>query len=320
MSDITLILYKNSKAYDISQLVESINWKGRKGSAARSISVSLLDHTDENNIGIDAARGDQLVFYYKNIELFRGIIMSQQQSSKHKMSITAYDNGIYLANNKDTFVYENKTLHDIFVDVCKRFGLKHSAVDTSYQIPELTKSKTTAWDVIMDAISQDFKATGTKYFVSSSKGVLSLVKRKENMLQWALESGKNISGYTYKKSIEKIKTRLKIYTDEDTVFAIRKNEALEKKIGIFQEIEKKDDDLSEAKLNQHIEETFKEISAPEISLRVETTGIPDVISGTGVYVLIDSLGIKRTFWVDEDSHTFKGGGHTMSLTLNKADE
>lgn len=324
MSDISLILYKSGNTYDISGLVESIKWKGRKGSAARSVSISLLDDTSGMNnavSGIDSTRGDQLIYSYKGKELFRGIIMSQQQSESRKMPVVAYDNGIYLANNKDTFVYENKTVHDIFIDVCKRFEIKYSSVaKTSYKIPELTKSKTTAWDAIMDAISQDFKATGTKYYVHSSKGVLSLVKRKENMLQWVLETGNNIISYNYKKSIEDIKTRLKIYSDEDKVFAVRKNTELEKKIGIFQEIEKKDDDLSVAKLNEQIGETLKEISTPEISLNVETFGIPDVISGTGVYVVIDELGIKQTFYVDEDTHTFKDGSYTMNLKLNSVNE
>lgn len=320
MSDINLILYRDSKTYDISELVESIKWKGRKGSAARSVSISLLDCKGAQS-GIDVTKGHQLIFSYKGKELFRGMIMSQQQSESFKMPITAYDNDIYLSNNKDTFVYENKTVHDIFIDVCKRFGIKYSDVaKTSYKIPELTKSKTTAWDAILDAISQDFKATGTKYYVNSSKGALSLIKRRENILQWVLETGGNIMSYTYKKSIEDIKTRLKILSDEDKVYAVKKNTELEKKIGIFQDIEKKDDDLSEAKLQEHIKETLKEISTPEISLSVEALGIPDVISGVGVYVIIDELGIKRTFYVDEDTHTFKGGSHTMNLTLNSINE
>lgn len=320
MSDINLILYRDSKTYDISELVESIKWKGRKGSAARSVSISLLDCKGAQS-GIDVTKGHQLIFSYKGKELFRGMIMSQQQSESFKMPITAYDNGIYLSNNKDTFVYENKTVHDIFIDVCKRFGIKYSDVaKASYKIPELTKSKTTAWDAILDAISQDFKATGTKYYVNSSKGVLSLIKRRENILQWVLETGGNIMSYTYKKSIEDIKTRLKILSDEDKVYAVKKNTELEKKIGIFQDIEKKDDDLSEAKFQEHIKETLKEISTPEISLSVEALGIPDVISGVGVYVIIDELGIKRTFYVDEDTHTFKGGSHTMNLTLNSVNE
>ena len=114
MSDINLILYRDSKTYDISELVESIKWKGRKGSAARSVSISLLDCKGAQS-GIDVTKGHQLIFSYKGEELFRGMIMSQQQSESFKMPITAYDNGIYLSNNKDTFVYENKTIHDIFI-------------------------------------------------------------------------------------------------------------------------------------------------------------------------------------------------------------
>lgn len=320
MENINLILYKNGSAYDISELAENIKWKGRKGSAARTLEVSLSD-SGKARSGIDVTEGNQIVFCYNKKELFRGIIMSQQQSGNFKMPIKAYDNGIYLANNKDTFVYENKTVHDIFIDVCKRFGIKYSDVtDTSYKISELAKSKTTAWDAILDAVSQDYKATGTKYYVKSEKGILSLVKRRENILQWVLETGVNIKSYTYKKSIEDIKTRLKILTDEDTVYAVKKDTGLEKKIGIFQEIDKKDDDLSEAKLKEQVNETFREISTPEISLSVEALGIPDVISGVGVYVKIDELGLEQTFYVDEDTHTFSGNVHTMSLTLNAVNE
>ena len=57
-----------------------------------------------------------------------------------------------------------------------------------------------------------------------------------------------------------------------------------------------------------------------MSLSVEALGIPDVISGVGVYVKIDELGLEQTFYVDEDTHTFSGNVHTMSLTLNAVNE
>ncbi len=41
---------------------------------------------------------------------------SQKDKRKSKYQIKAYyNNGIYLANNKYTFVYENKIVHDIFI-------------------------------------------------------------------------------------------------------------------------------------------------------------------------------------------------------------
>ncbi|MGN0621131.1 MAG: hypothetical protein ACI4I9_04615 [Porcipelethomonas sp.] len=320
MENICLLLYRSGNTYDISELAETIKWKGRKGSAARSLEVSLVDNSSFKS-GINVTEGNQIIFKYGKDELFRGMLMAQQQSSSRKMPVTAYDNGIYLANNKDTFIYENKTAHDIFIDVCKRFGIKYSDVAaTSYRIPNLTKSKTTAWDAILDALSQDYETTGQRHYVMSSKGVLSLVKRRENMLGWVLESGVNLLSYNYKRSIENIKTRLKILSDEDQAVAFGKDESLEKKIGIFQEIENKDDSLSDAQLGDHIKETLKSISTPEISLTAEAIGIPDVISGRGVYVKIPELNISSGFYVDEDTHTFKDGGHSMSLRLNSVNE
>ena len=316
----TLILNKNGKTYDISSLAEQIVWKGRKSAAARSLTTTLAD-TDKASSGIDITRGDTLMMYDGDTELFRGIAMISQRADSRKETVTAYDNGIYLSNNSDTFVFYNKTLHDIYLDVCKRFGVKSgSAVSTSYKIPELIKRSATAWDTLLDAVSQDYKATGAKYYISSEKGMLYLRKRAENILQYVLETSGNITAYNYKNSIEKINTRIKVMSKEDTVYAIEKNTELEKKIGIFQAVENKDEDLTDAQLKSQIKEHLKEKSTPEETLSVTAMGINEIVSGVGVWVKIDHLGIARTYWVDEDTHTWQGDVHTMTLKLNRNNE
>ena len=99
MENINLILYKNGSAYDISELAENIKWKGRKGSAARTLEVSLSD-SGKARSGIDVTEGNHIVFCYNKKELFRGIIMSQQQSGNFKMPIKAYDRccGYFIQN------------------------------------------------------------------------------------------------------------------------------------------------------------------------------------------------------------------------------
>ena len=51
---------------------------------------------------------------------------------------------------------------------------------------------------------------------------------------------------------------------------------------------------------------------------MEALGIPDVISGIGVCIIINPLGISNSYYVDEDTHTFKGNYHSMRLTMNMA--
>lgn len=320
---ISLIIVKGEQGYDVTQLVEQIKWKGRKGSSSRTLTVTLIDddgykHTRSE---IDVEQGHQCLFSYDGVELFRGIIMTQTQTNKKKLQFTAYDNGIYLANNKDTFCYENKTASYVFRDCCTRFGLPVGEVaECSYKIPELTKSKTTAFDAILDALSLDFDATGIRHYVSSDKGKLSLLTRRENIMQWVIEVGQNISTYSYTRSIEDIKTRVKMVSKEGTTIAEKSNAALEEKIGVFQEIEQPDESLTTAQVNDLIASILDEKSTPERTLNIEAVGIAEVISGIGVYIIIPELELSRTFYVDEDTHVFKDNMHTMTLKLNYAND
>ena len=317
---VCLILVKEENYYDITQLVEQIQWKG---ASCRTLSATLIDDDGYQHARsqIDVEQGNQCLFYYDGVELFREIIMTQTQNNSKKMSFTAYDNRIYLANNKDTFVYENKTASEIFRDCCTRFQIPMGEVaECTYKIPELTKSKTTAFDTIADALSLDFDATGIRHYITSEKGKLSLTTRRENILQWVLEVGKNISNYSYSKSIENIKTRVKIVSKEGTTIAEKSNPELEKKIGIFQEIEKPEESLTTAQIKDTVNSILNEKSTPERTLTLETIGIAEVISGIGVYVIVPELELSRTFYVDDDTQTFQDNLHKISLKLNYAND
>lgn len=322
-SGISLIIIKGEQGYDVTQLVEQIKWKGRKGSSSRTLTVKLVDDDGYKHARseIDVEQGHQCLFTFNGTELFRGIIMTQTQTNKKRLTFTAYDIGIYLANNKDTFTYENKTATDVFKDCCTRFGLPMGEVAScTYKIPELTKSKTTAFDAIADALSLDFDATGIRHYVASEKGKLKLLTRRENIMQWVIEVGQNLSTYSYTRSIEDIKTRVKMVSKEGTTIAEKSNSSLEAKIGVFQEINQPDESLTTAQINDLIASILDEKSTPERTLTVEAIGIPEVISGIGVYIIIPELGLSRTFYVDEDTHTFKDNMHTMSLKLNYAND
>lgn len=321
MGKIKFLVFKDGATYDMSELVGKVTWGGRKGSAARYVTVTLLDDDGWKHArsGIDVTRGNQCAFYWEGKELFRGILMQQKQSEKKTMSFKAYDNGIYLSNNKDTFNYTNKKASEIFVDICNRFQLPYTTVaDTVYVIPELPKPKTTAFDAILDALSLTFKATGIRYYVMSSGGNLSLIRRRENLLQWVIETGVNLESYDYSVSIEKIKTRIKLLSKEDTVVAEAANAELEKLIGVFQDIDKPDDNMEQANITDMVKAMLDEQSLPDKSLSISALGLPDVISGIGVFVTIKELGISKSFYIDEDTHTFEGNHHMMKLKLNLA--
>lgn len=321
MANYTVLISHGEDTVDITNLVDQVAWKGRKGSAARSVTVRLLDDDGYKHarVGIDVEQGYHCMFLVDGKERFQGIIMKSTQKKNKTMSFTAYDNGIYLSNNKDTFVYTNKTAGQIYVDVCNRLGLPVGSVaSTYYKIPELTKKKTTAWDVIADAMSLEYEATGVRHYVTSSKNRLSLITRRDTIVQWLLEVDHNIIDYTYERSIEDVRTRLRLFSDEGAVLAEYTNPTLESKIGVMQDVDTVDETLTKAQLHELCRSIMKQINTPARKLKLNVLGLPDVISGIGVVVRIPHLDISRTFYVDQDTHTFKGNKHTMSLTLTCA--
>ncbi len=323
MAKIQLLVVKDKKTIDMTNLVQSVRWSGRKGSSARTITVTMIDDDGYRHArsGIDVADGNQCVFLVDGKERFRGILMNQNQGDKKQLKFKAYDNGIYLANNKDTFVYKNKTADQVFSDVCSRFGIPTGEVaKCSYKIPELTKSKTTGQDAVLDALGLDYKATGTRHFISSDKGKLSLLQRKDQVISFVVDGDANLYGYSYTKSIESIKTRVRMISKEGTTLAEKSNSALEQKIGIFQEIQQPDESLTKAQVKDLVGSVLDTLDDPEETLTFNILGDPDVISGKAILVKIPHLGISRAYYVDSDDHAFEDNMHTMSLTLTTAAE
>lgn len=323
---INLTIYKtgDSKGQDITGLVKSIKWEGRRGNPARSITVTLLDDDGYGHArsGIQVEEGWHCIFKYNGEELFRGIFMTQSASEKKTGDYKAYDNGIYLSNNKDTFTYEKKRADEVFSDVCKRFGLPVDEVaKTKYQIPDLTKKKSTGWDAIEDALSQEFENSEARYYVFSSKGKLSLRRRLDNVVQWVFETGANISSYKYSNSIEKVRTRVKMLSKEGKVVAEAKDAELEKLIGIMQDVDTPDESLNSGQINSLAKSKLNELKTPAKKLTLsKAIGIPEVISGVAIYAIIPHLGLKRTLYVEQDNHTFQDNMHTMNLTLTYASD
>lgn len=318
MGKIRFLLICDGDVFDMSDVVIDAQWQGRRGSAARQLTVTLLDDDGYGRsrplIYID--KGCQCLFYWEEAELFQGIILRHGQSEKKKVTLTAYDNGIYLANNKDSWYFTDRTASEIFTDVCSRFGIPCGEVaDTEHRINDLPKSKTTGWDVICDALEQTYKATGTRYYPMCVHDELRLIRRRENVLQWVIETGQNVMGYTKITSLEKTKTRIKLYSEDDTVVASSVNTALEGRIGVFQDVDQPDDGLNAAQVQRMADTMVRENGRAQQDLSVSCLGIADVITGVGVYVSIPHVDALGSYYVENDVHTFDGSHHTMELDL-----
>lgn len=319
---ITLLVIKGNKAYDVSQLVQSIAWGGKKSAMARSIEVTMLDYDRDGQArpDIDVNEGHMCLFQWNGKELFRGIFVTTKQSSKRTASYKAYDLGMYLTKNMGTFTYKKKTATHIFKAICKQFEIPYDAVETGYSISKLTMSNTTAADAVYQALAKTYKANGKRFYVRADQGKLHLISRADNVVGLVLKEGSNAIEYSRERSTENTYTRVKLFSDANKKLASAEDTAIEAKLGIMQYSEQGDSKLGKAKLATKAKTLLKIKKRTEETLEIEAIGDPSVYSGVAVYLSMPYLGIKQVFYVDEDEHTFKGNMHTMRLKLNAVND
>jgi hypothetical protein len=314
-----LLLIQSGATYDITECLSGpITWSGRKNAAGRTLDFDVIDTSKGGHVrlGIKVSKGAQVIYRRNDVELFRGQILKRGRRNNEIASLRAYDNLIYFANNEDFFRYDKRTASDIFRDICKRFSVPYDRIDaTSYRCPKI-ETTTTIWDVIMDALSKTYAATKRRYYVTSQKGKVSLRKRSTLASEWVLETGVNIIDWSYEESAEDLTTRVKALNDKDKVIATLKSPTREKTFGIFQKIMSQEGDDSNGQTRTKAQKLLNSGGIAE-SFSVNSLGIADVYAGATVYVIVKDEGIGRTYYVDEDTHTFNGQNHQMKLTLNK---
>ena len=322
---VALYVGRGDTFYDVSQLLTKVTWSGRKGAAPRTVEAVLFDSEKlDKRAPTNVSKGQTVVLYevdednkYKETELFRGLLMSEKFSSSRQLTIKAYDMCVRFTNNKGSFSYKKKRADQIVRDCCKKLGLPVGTLaNTGYKIGELVKKATTYWDVIEDALSQTYKTKGKRYFVYAEKGKIYLKERKETKTQRMIELGHNIESYDRTRSIEDTRTRLKLVTSKGSKKGSTVVKDLEKKIGKFQDMQSVDEKITKTEIKQRINAFKTETAVIGQSLKVTALGDSGVKTGDCVYIGIETQSIKRSMFVEEDTHTWKKGKHTMSLKLD----
>lgn len=322
MNKLKILIGRDGTFEDLSNVYKKVTWSGRKGAAARSCDITFFDSETYKDArpSVNCEKGQTCILYENNKEIFQGLVMEERRSSESReLSVKVYDQGIRLCNNKDSFTYKKKRADQIVSDCLKRLGLKAgSLANTGHVIGELVKKGTTYWDVIQDALSQTYRATGKRYYLFFEKGKGYLKRRTEAKSMTILELKTNIKSYEATRSIYNTRTGIKLTTSKGVTKGQYINSSLESKIGKFQEVESVDEDITATEVKQRIQVFKEEKGLVSKSLKITGFGETSVISGSCVYVIISNVGLKRVMYVDEDSHTWENGGHTMSLTLNYA--
>lgn len=318
-----IFLIQGGNTVDITNLVEGLSWSGSKGSAPRSLDINMVFTDRGGHSKVDAAEGQGILFRENDVELFRGIIF-KQGGSPGKKTLTVHDQLIYSTRNKEADLFVGKTADQIAKKVFAEFGIPIGSItSTGYVIPYLLFDGDTPYDMVMTALKITHENTGKRFALFSKDGKVNIAAKKDQLKQWVIESGVNLVEYSYESSIEDTVTKVKMIAefDKKTITAVSDDGGLQKLYGTMQHFEKSSEKTTQAELNAKAKAVLKEQGKVKKSFSLSNIpGISDIITGVAIYVIVEDLGIARPYYVESDTHTFKGKNHTMTLKLTETDE
>ncbi|MNW37335.1 phage late control protein GPD [compost metagenome] len=320
------VTYKDSEQnIFLDSIVKSINWSGDIKQAARKLVVEISNTGDLRDLYMKFEKGGELrLLLDEKQELFRGVLFADQINSKGQMTLTAYDENIYLTKSKDTKIFRNQSASAVVKRLCNEFSIPVGEIhDTGYVIPKLVFRDKTLFEMMVMALTETQKQNGQRFFITSREGKLQLLARKEQKGKWVLENGVNLINASYSQSIEETRTQIKVVggdAKKKELTASAKDGELIQRFGIMQHLEKPEQGMTKSQMDQRAKQLLKDLATIEDQAQIECLGIPDVVSGSCVYVKESITGILGGYYVSADEHKFENGSHTMSLTLSATDD
>lgn len=257
-------------------------------------------------------------------KLFLGFVFSQKRDKKGLIEITAYDQLRYL-NNKDTYVYEDKTASQFIRMLADDFNLKVGELeDTGFVIQSRVEDNTTLFDMVENALGMTLENTKNTFVLYDDFGKLTL-KRLENMkvgegVNYLLIDEETGENFEYSSSIDtdtynKIKLS---YDNEETgkrdIYIAKSSDNINK-WGVLQHYDTlKKGENGQAKADALLSLYNKKTR----QLKIEKAfGDTRVRAGSLVVVNLN-LGdtkVKNFMLVEKVTHVFRYEEHFMDLTL-----
>ena len=298
---------------------EGVEWSTERRSTPGKLTFKII----RDGI-IDFEEGSRVRLKIDGKEVFYGFVFTKRHNKNQIISVTAYDQLRYL-NNKDTYVYENKTAAEFIQMIATDFNLKTGTLeDTKFKIASRVEDNTSLFDMIENALDLTLQNTKEMFVMFddfgkiSLKNILSMRVGEENAyLLIDEETGEN---FEYSSSIDSdVYNKIKLsYDNEDTGkrdIYIAQDGTHMNKWGVLQYF----DTLSKGENGQaKADALLKLYNKKSRNLKI-TNAIGDTRVRAGSLVVVSlalgDVSLKNFMLVEKVRHTFKLDQHVMDLTL-----
>lgn len=257
-------------------------------------------------------------------DVFSGFVFSRRRDRGQAITVTAYDQLRYL-NNKDTYVYENRTASQLVRMIAADFRLNTGTVeDTGFVIASRVEDNTSLFDMVGNALDLTLQNTGEMFILFDDSGKLTLKNISSMRVgegdDCLLVDGDTAENFEYASSIDSnTYNKVKLTYDNGgsgkrEVYIAQDSKNMNR-WGVLQYY----DTLSEGENGKaKADALLKLYNSRTRNLKI-TNAAGDIRVRAGSLVLVRlSLGdmeVKNFMLVEKVTHSFRLDGHFMNLTL-----
>lgn len=297
---------------DITEYISSISWGGSRTEVARKLEFQVLNAPlDKNITPLIVGLSDPIYLFEDDgkTELFRGFVTEREASSDTgTVAYVAYDLLFYTLKSSATYNFSGKTAEAITQMVCDDMQIPVGSLASTGLSQKLIVANKSIYEIIMRAYTQAHQQNGKQYRVSAKQGLLHVEEMGGVVCGIELAEDSNITSSKYRESLNNMVNKVRIYDGEGNPIGVVQNDA-DLKYGIFQQTytkeEGKDATTTAKSMFSGVEKTFE----------LNCVNYNGAVTGSGAIVKDSSTGLSGLVWIEADTHTWKNGVATMSLTV-----
>ena len=307
-----------TKAY-IPVVEEGIEWSTERRSTPGKLTFKLVKDSV-----INFQEGAAVRLKVDGKPVFFGFVFTKKRYKDQIIEVTAYDQLRYL-NNKDTYVYENKTASQFIQMIAADFSLNTGTLeDTGFVIASRVEDNTSLFDMIENALDLTLQNRKEMYILYDDFGKITLkniasMRVGEADRYWMIdeETGEN---FDYTSSIDDhTYNKIKLTYDNDKTgkreVYIAQDSGHMNEWGILQYF----DTLQKGENGKRKADVLLELYNQKTrNLKIKNAmGDNRVRAGSLIIVNLNlgDIKLKNFMLVESCKHTYKEGEHWMDLTL-----
>jgi prophage tail gpP-like protein len=321
-----LILMKNGKRHNITQLVGNLTWSSNIDALGMELSFDYAYNDNRYFVNYDLVDvGDQIVLMNDKKVLHYFIVVKSSVSGRFGKSFTCFDRAWYLNKNETVFQFKKATASQAIEKLLDKFGVKHRIAKMTTSITKIYKDMTVS-DIILDILDQVRQETGIKHRMEMDKDVLTITKQTDLVIKPTTRLSVNtnafpitatISNPSREKSIEDMKNKVIVVADGDEstkIYAEKADNTNIAKYGLLTEVVTVDE-KNAAQARNIASNTLLELNRVGETISCEMLGHDDVRAGRILEMNEPITGIVGQYLIKSATHTINNGIHKVSVEL-----